>query len=336
MASIIHFLRRQWFLVGLVIALVLGSLFANRLAFLADNRWLRYAVVASVMFVMAVTMELAALKQVLRRPWAPLLGSAVNLVLTPLVAYPFVQIIGGELGAGLVVVAATPCTLVSATVWTRRAGGNDAVAMLVTLITNATCFIFTPLWIYLLTSSRAENFPLATTVLKLLFLVVLPIFAAQGLRASAGVRQFARRRKVGLGYYAQLGILFMVTLGAVQTGRRMLDIDLSQAALSILGCLISVVMIHLGIFYMGVWGARKVGMTQGEQIAIGFSGSQKTIMVGLSTALELGFSVIPLVAYHTVQLIVDTLIADRIRTRTEAGRAVSSGDAARIVSEEDD
>ena len=50
-----------------------------------------------------------------------------------------------------------------------------------------------------------------------------------------------------------------------------------------------------------------------DQIAVGLAGSQKTLMVGLQVSIELGFNIIPMVAYHISQLLVNTLIADRLR-----------------------
>ena len=57
----------------------------------------------------------------------------------------------------MIVAATAPCTLASAAVWTRRAGGNDAVAILVTFITNATCFLVTPFWLILMTRDRGDR-----------------------------------------------------------------------------------------------------------------------------------------------------------------------------------
>ena len=48
-------------------------------------------------------------------------------------------------------------------------------------------------------------------------------------------------------------------------------------------------------------------------IAVGISGSQKTLMVGLQVCLDLGITILPMVAFHVAQLLVDTLIADRMR-----------------------
>ena len=49
------------------------------------------------------------------------------------------------------------------------------------------------------------------------------------------------------------------------------------------------------------------------------AGSQKTLMVGLYVAIHYfgGLVLIPLVIYHVVQLLMDTVVADLWRRRTE-------------------
>ena len=47
-----------------------------------------------------------------------------------------------------------------------------------------------------------------------------------------------------------------------------------------------------------------------DRIAIGIAGSQKTLMVGLNTAVELNRSILPMLLFHICQLVFDTLIAD--------------------------
>ena len=43
-----------------------------------------------------------------------------------------------------------------------------------------------------------------------------------------------------------------------------------------------------------------------------FAGSQKTLMVGLMVAITLETTILPMVAYQVLQLVVDTLVADRL------------------------
>ena len=86
-----------------------------------------------------------------------------------------------ELAIGVIVATAVPCTLATAAVWTRRAGGNDAVAFLVTMITNLGCFVVVPGWLWLLSGVHAEV-DYRAIVVGLILLVVVPIVLAQLLR----------------------------------------------------------------------------------------------------------------------------------------------------------
>ena len=56
-------------------------------------------------------------------------------------------------------------------------------------------------------------------------------------------------------------------------------------------------------------------MPRPDQIAVGFAGSQKTLVIGLSTAISLGFSMLPILMYHVMQLIIGTILVDQIRNR---------------------
>jgi sodium/bile acid cotransporter 7 len=59
-------------------------------------------------------------------------------------------------------------------------------------------------------------------------------------------------------------------------------------------------------------------MTREDRIAVGISGSQKTLMVGLQVAIASQLLILPMVVYHVGQLIVDTIIADRWRRAGES------------------
>ena len=75
--------------------------------------------------------------------------------------------------------------------------------------------------------------------------------------------------------------------------------------------ILTCVAIHTLSLYAGILLAKRAGIDRSAQIAVGIAGSQKTLMVGLQIAIDLGVSVIPMLAYHIGQLIIDTIIADR-------------------------
>ena len=312
------FLVKRWFLIALFATLAVGIGAAPSLEELAGQRIVRNLIVAAVLFLMALPLEFRAMWQSLMHPGPPLLAVFVNMGLLPLFAWLVSFSLSDEMGPGLLVAATTPCTLASASVWTRRAGGNDAVSILVTIITNGFCFVVTPLWLVTMTGKTIDNpeLSLGSMIVKLGLLVVLPMIFAQLVRLNGRVGPWATANKVPLNTLAQCGILSMVLIGAVGTGIRLRGADMELGA-DLLSMLAAVLVVHLGMFWVALRLAQLFGFSREDQIAVGFAGSQKTLMVGLLVAVSLQITILPMVAYHVGQLLVDTLIADRFRAQVK-------------------
>ncbi|MCA9206796.1 MAG: bile acid:sodium symporter [Planctomycetales bacterium] len=316
-----QFFIRRWFLICLAVVLVAGMTLYEPLAPLASNRRLRESLVAAVLFVMALPLEASAMWRSLRRPWAPMLAVTVNYGLLPALTWLVALFVSDGVAAGLYIAAATPCTLASASVWTRRAGGNDAAAILVTILTNVSCFVVTPLWLLALTGKQvsSETLDVRAMIVKLLWLVVLPMAAAQLLRVAAPVRRWATARKTPLGVSAQCGVLTMVLFGAIQSGQRLFGADSASIPVRELAeMVVAVAVIHTTMFWVGFGLAKMLWLRREDQIAVAFAGSQKTLMVGLQVGMELGFTILPMVTYHVFQLLIDTIFADRLRSKGDA------------------
>lgn len=312
-----QFLINRWFLITMLSLLLIGIFNGPLLRPLASNVTLRYAIVASVLFLMALPLKASVVWETLRRPWAPLLASVLNLGLLPLFAWLLGQALTPSLAAGLAVAAATPCTLASAAVWTRRAGGNDAAAMMTTIITNSICFLVTPLWLITTTGKDVEIDAWAM-VARLAFLVVLPMAFAQLLRLSSFVAEVASRRRTQFGVLAQIGVLSMIFMGAIRTGQSLFGSQARPFQLLDVGLMIAVVMtVHLTILAAGMLLAGLFGFARKDRIAVGMAGSQKTLMVGLQVAMDCEITILPMITYHVGQLLVDTLIADWLRKKGE-------------------
>lgn len=310
-------LTQQWFLLALTLVVVLGMVFCPWLAPLTEYRQLRSGIVGLVMFSMALPLPLGAFLRAIHRPQAALLASFINLGLAPLLAWPFVNLLGPQLGGGLAIALAVPCTLSTAAVWTRRAGGNDVTALMVTILTNLMCVIATPLWLWFLTSRIITDFSLGEQIQRLSWLVLLPIGLAQIARAWPRLANFATRRKTLLGVGSQIGVLYIVFLGAIQsalvwgTGQG----DSAWQWAIVLGLIPTA---HLGLFFLGLWLAKSLRLDAPDQRAVAISGSQKTFMIGAEVGLTLGLSILPLLIYHLFQLFADTLLADRLRAKDQS------------------
>lgn len=322
--AVLVFVHQRWFLLALIAVLWAGMGWPAAMQPIV--RWLPSdANVAAVTFIMALPLETSALWRAVRRPGPAWLAVALNSGIAPLLGWLASRLLPPELATGVIVATTVPCTLATAAVWTRRAGGNDAVAFLVTVITNLACFLVVPAWLRLLVGfgpesvDRRGEINYGQIVVGLILLVVLPIVAAQVLRQWRPIENWAARRKYGLSYLAQCGVLVMVFVGAVGCGVRL------QAASD--GAVVSahnvtvmigaVTVVHVALLLLGLGLARRLHIGSADAIAVAFAGSQKTLMVGAYLALAVGpLAILPMVAYHAAQLVIDTLVADWWRQRT--------------------
>jgi sodium/bile acid cotransporter 7 len=322
-----QFLTRRWFLLALATVLAAGFLVPRPLEPVARNIP-KNLVVAAVMFGMALPLEARTMFGAVRYPRAALTAGAINFAAIPLLAWGIHPWLPAEFGAGLLIAAAVPCTVASAVVWTRRGGGNDAVALVVALGTNLACFAVTPFWLHVTTGHSPDGgarsaLDAAELVGPLLLVVALPVVVAQLLRLAPSIGSFATRHKVPLGVFCQIGMLTMVFTGAV-TGGTMLQ---GQESLNVpwhgwFTMAAAAIGIHVLALFAGHGAAAVLGLSREDRIAVGFSGSQKTLLVGLKIATDYadrfgGLALFPMVVYHIGQLLLDTFVADHLRRRPQ-------------------
>ncbi len=313
------FIRQRSFLLALVGVLVAGIGWPSATRPLAN--WLpSQALVACVTFLMALPLETRVLFGVVRRPGPAWLGAAINSCAAPPLGWLASFALPPELAIGVVLATTVPCTLATAAVWTRRAGGNDAVAFLVTMITNLTCFIVVPAWLRLLIGVRTDV-DFHQIFNSLLLFVVLPIIVAQCLRQWRPVGSSATAYRQLLSRLAQCGVLLMVFVGAVGCGEKLQLVENSTllSAANVATMIALVTAIHITLLLFGAGLAGLLRFQRGDAIAVSFAGSQKTLMVGAYLAASIGpLAIVPMVAYHAAQLVVDTLVADWLQQKHPA------------------
>lgn len=309
-AATMRTFQKNWFLLALIISLVIGLVAHEPLSPLSAADWIQSTIVFIVMWMMAAPIPSELIRQSAARPWPAILASLMNLGFLPALAYFLSPLLNSELAGGLIVAASVPSTQASAAVWTRKAGGDDTVAIFVTLITNLSCALITPaLLVWLI--GRSVQLDLVSLAKTLLLLVVLPITIAQSMRFSSRFAGAVNQRKSLLSTLCQVGILSMVMLGAVQMGNRLAS---NTAAPTSLLAVVSVILLatlaHVTTLVVAWYLAQATGVARPQRIAVALSGSQKTLMIGLKLAIDCGVSILPMVIYHVGQLVIDALIAD--------------------------
>ncbi|MDG1894733.1 MAG: bile acid:sodium symporter [Fuerstiella sp.] len=321
--------RKNWFLVGLVVLIPLALALASS----QPPAWFVNAAesvptsicTAAILFLMSVTLNSRRLFDSLRKPLPVLTACGVNQVVIPLLCFPMLALQkSADLRVGLLIAASVPCTMAAASVWTRRAAGNDAVSLLVTLITNGLCFLITPLWLlagstWFGTADASGSLQFGSMVWRLVLAALLPAFVGQMVRLSRPVETFVDVNKPVFSSIAQAVILMLVFVSAFRGGVQFETTGLGgnlrhQEFAVVWGCCI---VLHL-LAMCVVWKVTGLaGFPEEDRRACIFAGSQKTLPIGIlvSQATGLPFSILPMLMYHMSQLFIDTWIADRLRAR---------------------
>ena len=335
MGSVLAALRREWFLTSLTLLIVLGlcrgrgglgpvvSPWADRI----DPR----LTTAVVLFLMSLSLDSAALGRSLRAPGPVVIACLLCYGLLPLLAWGLSQVqMHPDLALGLLIAACVPSTLASASVMTRRAGGNDAVSLLATLVTNASCVVITPLWL-INTTGTSVRFDVPAMMQSLLLAALLPTALGQAVRWIPGVRPVVDRRKPAISAIAQLFIELIVVTAALRAGIAWREISLapaSTAQLTLAAFLwmgLGAVLLHLVVWWVGWKITRRLGWSEADAVGVSFSGSQKTLPVGVLVATDPAtfgtshpFAIFPMLVFHIGQLFLDSALASWLKRRSSA------------------
>src|SRR5437870_1212293 len=181
------FLRKHWFLLLILVGTIVVAL---RPEWLGWTVWLNLTVCgAAAVLLSSWTLETRSLGRAFARPWPALWALVISYGLLPALG-----MLGGGLLAdpdaslGLLLVTSVPCTLTSAVIWTRLAGGDDATALLITFLSNCTSWLATTAWLTLAIGVSGSSLDTRQLMLRLILILVLPVGIGQLLRAPPLLR----------------------------------------------------------------------------------------------------------------------------------------------------
>jgi len=315
-------LARHWFLFALLTIVVVGFGAAPSLQPVAQPISLK-AIVMVVMFLMAATLPHDKLWASVRSPGPVLLALALSYGFLPALAWLYCQVFMQSvphLSVGLLVAAAVPCTLISATAWTHVARGNSSLALVVTLASNVLCFAATTS-LLAVTTEQSVSLNIGAVVLNLLVTIVLPVACGQVLRIWSKAGRLSGRLKPVVRLVCQLMVLVIVFKASAMAGGQLQSIhgELSAGAIAlvVVGCLV----VHLGTLGAAAALARTFRMRPADRVAIMFSASQKTLLAGLylidTFYADYALAAFPMLLYHVLQLVVDSFLAHRFARRAD-------------------
>ncbi|GAB2779204.1 bile acid:sodium symporter [Rhabdobacter roseus] len=220
---------------------------------------------------------------------------------------------------GIFFLAALPSTVSSSVVMVSMAGGNIPAAIFNASISSLLGVFITPVWMGLVLDKSSTSFELGPVIIKLTIQVLVPVFLGILLHRRWGT--WAERHKHTLRAFDQTTILLIIYTSFCESFDEGLFASFSWGHLGTLA--VGMVVLFYLIYGLMILGSRWLGFRREDRITAVFCGSKKSMVQGAVMAkvlfggsAEAGIILLPIMLYHALQLIMASMLAQRMARET--------------------
>lgn len=224
----------------------------------------------------------------------------------------------GVVALGFLYLGTLSSTVQSATAYSSLAGGNVAYSVVAAALLNIIGVFLTAPLFSLLAGQQGADLG-GTALVKILLILILPFILGQVVQSrtkgwmdrNGGIVSWMDRIAIAIAVYVAFS-------GAVTQG---LWTRVDPAAWAVL--LAGVALFLLFAFTGAWWLGAKLRLARRDRIAFLFAGAQKSTAMGAPLAMVLfpsataGLLMVPLLAYHLLQLVISAPLANRLRSRSD-------------------
>jgi len=248
--------------------------------------WFAAAQLILAMLGMGATLRPTDFLAVARSPKAVAIGTGIQIILVPAVAYAFIQFSGAGAGiaVGIALIAAVPGGTIS-NVFTHLARGNTPLSISITTLTTLACLVTTPIIMGLLiTEYMPANFtmPRARIAQEITLCLLLPLLSGM---LFLKLLPAAAQHFSNLCVRASLLVIALIAAGSLGSGR----LDISAFGL---GNVALIVLFMLTLVTLGAWLPKLLGLARADITAI----EMEVVIRSINLGLMLKVSLFPAVA----------------------------------------
>lgn len=219
------------------------------------------------------------------------------------------------LWVGVFYLAALPSTVSSSVVMVAIAGGNLSAAIFNASISSIIGIFITPIWMSGLLEQQDANFDVSHVIVRLSLEVLLPVVLGYFLHQRLG--KWVERYNSTLRMFDQCVILLIVYTSFCESFAGNMFSGHSAAEIIQLG-------FWMLLFFLAVFGimnlvSRWLHFNRPDRITVLFCGSKKSLVQGavmgkvlFPNPVLLGVVLLPLMIYHALQLMVGSMIAQKM------------------------
>jgi sodium/bile acid cotransporter 7 len=328
----INKLKKEWFLVGMVIAIVF-AMFTPELGKsggLIHLDKLTGIGVAIVFFLHGLGLSPKAIKAGISN-WR----MHIYIQLATFVAYPLLWVIFGDvllaympaaLAFGFCYLFVLPSTISSSVAMTSVGKGNVPGAIFNASLSSILGILITPLLIQLFMGFEGVKLDLVASIISISKLLLLPMILGQLARPL--LLKFAEKHKAVVNKvdkYVILLIVYNAFCDSVANGI-WTSFSIQMLITSIIICIV----VLLSMVHLIQWGARRCKFVLADEVAAVFCGTKKTLAAGIPMATvifgsdpRLGMILLPIMLYHPIQIFYCAILASRYAAQSEQVKVVS-------------
>jgi len=312
-------LKKQWFSIAIFAAIFLAFLISHTSLVLSKDHsnLIKFSLIVCIFLLSGLTIDSQKLIRSIKNWRLHLWIQTISFVVFPSVVVITAWLINSAqtsnlIYIGFIVLACIPTTITSCVVFTRNAGGNEEAALFNAALGNILGIFITPLLIYLFIGESIALDPIAA-IKKLMLLVILPFITGQICRNYFSITVNPTLAKSGTNWMILI-IMLIAFLNAFGQGIDLGLVDLVYIALFSL-------VLKLGLTFF-VWNGTKImkdRFSLADRKCLTITATQKTLALGLPIATvlfvenpNLALITLPIIAYHTIQLIIDGIMAGQM------------------------
>lgn len=310
-------LKKHWFLAGIALVWLLGFGFPELCAAYQKSSLVDWSI-ALVMLCGGLTLETSHIFEQVRNWRAVGFSVLLMFVVAPLIFFAAavpLRYSGSELASqlfvGFMILAAQSCTIGSGIVVTSAARGNVALALVVTIFNSMLSAVMTPSILRVALATDVQ-FDVGHMMMKLALIILLPVVIGQLVRPF--FRDQLERIRWLPSILTQLVILSLIfmSVGAASDWMK-------QSPWLVVALIAANLLLHVVILVVNYAASTLVCKTVASRRALAICSSQKTLATGSYVwskyFAENPLGGVPMILYHVVQLVFDSLLAHWLAAR---------------------
>ncbi len=315
-------IKKYWFFIGIACVMGIAFTLPDVGRFVRTYRILNMGIFLAF-FLTGLSLETSSFIEQLKNIKVLVAALVSSLIFFPVVAYILGQYIfsrWADFAIGTLIIGVAPVTVASGTVMTAIALGNVPLSLFICVLGNFFSILTIPIMVNLMLQMGdvSIDLPALQMLLGLTIKVLVPILVGQFLRPRLKSKIAPFKKQISI---FNQSIVLLIILNAVSSSTH----RILEAGPALFLVFLFMIGLHIFIIFVNKSISGFIGLDLPSTAAFTIHTSQKTLTISYLVwagyfATEYPMALIPGIAYHLTQMIMDTFVAQWFRNKMESWR----------------